>query len=100
MCIESLRTQCHFSSLEFIAINQSWPYLSLKEGSMLLLCMCLLVCKASVPSFVDTGIPATASPALNKSALCLISWPVAIFTQTASSSVPPFDMQAHHGMVK
>ena len=39
-----------------------------------------------VPCFVDIDVPTAASPALDKSAFCLISWPAAIITQTAPSS--------------
>ena len=46
------------------------------------------LCILRVPCVVDIGVPTAASPASDKSALCFISWPAAIFTQTAPSSVP------------
>ena len=51
------------------------------------LCLCLelteaLSCILRVFYFVDIGITTTASSALDVAALCLSSWPAAIFTQT------------------
>ena len=50
-----------------------------------------------VSAFVDIGIPIATSLALEKIALCLISQPAAIFSQTSSSSVPAFACQLTAG---
>ena len=41
-----------------------------------------------VSGVIGIGIPTSTSPALDIAALCLSSWPAAIFTQTVTSDTP------------
>ena len=52
-------------------------------------CTSLSSCGRKVSSrVVDVGLPTCTSPALDMPALCLSSWPAAIFTQTLTSDTP------------
>lgn len=86
-------------SLRITAVKWLSPVPFVRAKATLTACALLEFTEAPVhilrvPNFVDIGIPIAV---LGKCALCLISWPAAIFTQTAPSSVPALTCQPTAG---